>query len=278
MKKAVDQAAKEKKVYKTVNAMDCTFIIEVSKSGKPGKFEKDLAVVQGIFEKGIDNISIADRYTLINIYNVAFHESGKIEGISSLDSSATNCAFCKACRAAANGDNDHICTHCYDMTQEAYRFAALNRHTLNMLIMQTVEFSIEELRMLPASGIVRVNSSGDAPNKTYALNMLRYAIAHDSANVAVWTKNHIVYIQAIKEIGYKPANVILIKSSRYINKPEKLPEFFDYVFTVYNNKTAVEEAIKNGAMACNGKKCMECGFSCYFGKWPKGSNIAELLR
>lgn len=263
------------KRFEKIIAFDKLFIVELDKNGNAA-IKKDIEIVENILSK--DVITISDRYTLIRIYNVAYHESGKIEDIYSLDSSATNCDFCKAMRAlAAKMPGKIICESCYDIAQEKYRFAALNRHTLNMIIFSSVEFEIAELAALPCGLDIRINSSGDAPNKIYANNALKMGFAFPSSNVAIWTKNAPVYINACRKYG-KPENVSLIKSSIYIDKPEKLPEFFDYVFTVYFDKEKVKQAIAAGACECNGKKCIDCGKKCYRKTWKSGANIAELLR
>ena len=267
------------KEYKHIMINGFDFPCEITKSGKPGKLEKDLVIVKEIFDKGIENISGADRLMLLNIYNVAYHESGKIEGIFSLDSSASNCAFCQQLRkyAADHPEKDIVCRRCYDIQQESYKVNALARHTLNMMIMQSIEFSIDELRYLPGGIFTRVNSSGDAPNVVYAENMIKYAYAHKDFRVTIWSKNTAAYVKACDRYG-KPANVILIQSSLYINKPCALAKYFDYSFTVYTDESAVNAALAAGACECNGKKCKACGFKCYTGAWKSGANIAELLR
>ena len=262
------------KTFQRIVAFGKLFIVEIPKSGKAAII-KDIETVESILAK--KTITVMDRFTLINIYNVAFHESGKIEDIYSFDSSATNCSFCAKMRKLAETDDSIICRYCYDFSQEAYRFAALNRHTLNMIIMQSVDFTVEELAMLPAGYINRVNSSGDCANQIYANNMVKLAIAFPLSHVAVWTKAPGFYINACRKYG-KPANLVLIKSSVHIDKPDILPEFFDYVFTVYFDKDKIESALNAGACECNGKKCKECGFKCYLKKWESGANIAELLR
>lgn len=262
--------AKKEKIVK-IEYRNCTFIIDND------KIEKDLNVVMSIFDKGIENLTAVDRFTLLNIYKTSYHTDGKIEGITSLDSTATNCEFCKAIREA-NKDNDLcICNGCYDLQQESYRLATLSRHTLNMLIMMTVEFTIDELKMLTVTPIIRVNSSGDTPNKTYARNMLKMAYAFPFAHVAYWAKNTRPVIEACDELG-KPANVILIQSSCMIGKPAKKAKYFDFVFTVYPDKETTEKAIANGACECNGKKCKDCHYKCYFGNHDGDGNIAEVLR
>lgn len=241
------------------------------------KFKPDLLKVVEILKKGIDNLSSLDRMQLLNIYSVAFHESGKIEGTCSCDSSATNCKFCKAMREAAEKDPTIICGICYDFAQEQFKIQALNRHSLNLLIMSTVNFSVEELATLPAVEISRINASDDTENEIQAGNMIKYVFAHPYTKAAYWVKNIPAVVAACKRYG-KPENLKLVQSSVYINKPAQLAPFFDYVFTVYVDKESVQKAIDSGAMECNGKKCKECGYKCYYGAWPDGANIAKYLK
>lgn len=247
----------------------CIFVL-----GKYPKFDRDFYRVAEILEK--EEITAADRLQLLTIYKSSYHDSGKIEGITSFDSSATNCAFCKGMRKQAEGNPAHICNACYDFAAEQYKITALNRHTLNMLIMSRVDFDLEELRIIPASLINRINSSGDMPNKTYARNMIKIALVNPLFHFGFWAKNTAALISATDELG-KPENAVYIQSSPIIGKPAEKAKYFDYVFTVYVDADAVKDAIAAGAAECNGKKCRECGYKCYTGAHD-AENIAELLR
>ena len=232
--------------------MGCVFILGESK-----KFDRDFFQAKTILEK--KTITRADRLVLISIYQSAYHTSGKIEGVTSYDSSATNCAFCKAMQEKAKGNPAHICNYCYDKNQEKYKINSLNRHSLNMLIIMTIDFDIEELAIIPAGILNRIDSAGDIPNKTYARNMIKIAKINNVGCFAFWAKNTLALISATDELG-KPENAVYIRSSEIIGRPAELPKYFNYVFTVYPDKKSCEEAIKNGAAECNGKKCMECGY------------------
>ena len=216
-----------KKEFKHIEYMGYEFIVEVSKTGKPGKLEKDLETVKAILDKGVNNLTTIDRLVLLTVYNIAYHENGKIEGIFSLDSSATNCSFCVKMRKLAeeHPELNIICGKCYDYKQEQYRLSALARHTLNMLIMESVSFTVEELATLPVYGLVRVNSSGDSSNDIYAANMIKFAIAHPQCKIAIWSKNTGSYIHACDTYG-KPENVTLIQSSVYVDKATKPAKYF----------------------------------------------------
>jgi hypothetical protein len=247
------------------------FITGVSK-----KFDNDLLKVCAIMDKGTENLTAADRFQLCTIYKSAYHESGKIECVTSFDSSATNCIFCQAMRKAAANNPAHICNFCYDYSQEQYKLNSLNRHSLNMLIMSEVEFTSDELAIIPAGLLNRIDSAGDIPNKTYARNMIKKAMLHKDTHFAFWTKNTLALIAATDELG-KPKNAVYIQSSRIIGRAEPLAKYFDYCFVVYPDKETTAEAIKAGASACNGRKCKECGFKCYYGTHDN-TIIAELLR
>jgi len=243
-------------------------------TGKSRKFDADLYRVIEILDKGI--LTAVDRAELIRIYQSSYHDDGKIEGITSCDSSCNGCGFCQNMLEAASKDITIICGFCYDEAQERYKIHARNRHSLNLLIMMTVEFTEEELKRIPMTDLGRVNSSGETPNVTYARNMIKVVYANPYTDFGYWAKNTSPVIQAIDELG-KPDNLKLIQSSIHIGKPAKLAKHFDYTFTVYPDEATTEAAIRNGSSPCNGMKCKSCGFKCYKGTHT-GTDIAELLR
>lgn len=237
-------------------------------------FIRDLAKAREIIEKG--TISHDDKMVLLSIYRCSWHDSGKIEGILSLDSSCHGCTFCQKMMELAKQHSDIICGYCYDNKQENRWQAVEDRHGLNLMIMSSVDFSVEELKTLQNTHIVRINSSGDIENAIHAGNMIKYAIAFPAAHVTLWAKNDEAVQEAFSKYG-KPKNLIYIASSVRINHRRALPKNADYTFTVYD-EDHIQEAIDSGSMPCNGKKCKDCGFHCYLGTWPIGSDIAELLR
>lgn len=241
------------------------------------KFERDLATFTEIMNKGAANITHEDRMTLLHIYQIAFHDSGKIEDLFSCDSSCHGCEFCQKMQEAAEHNPLHICGYCYDKAQEARWVNVKNRHGLNMAIMASVEFTEEELATLYIAGICRINSSGDTPNSIYANNMRKIAITHPFVRFALWAKN-VLPVEQVFDLYGKPENLIFIQSSILIGIPGKMSKWADYLFTVYPDEETLQAALKAGAVECNGKKCKVCGFACYLGKWPKGANVAEVLR
>ena len=244
-----------------------------------GKYERDLATYNAITANGTDNLTHAERIALINLYGVSHHDrGGKIEGIDSCDSSCHGCTFCQHMREAAEHDHLIICGLCYDAEQETgYKSATITpRHQLNLRIMANTLFEVDELATLSTRQIIRINSSGDLENVTHARNMIRIAKAKPWARVAIWTKNIPAIESALAEEG-KPINLIIVVSSPRINHPIRRPAWADYTFTVYD-ADHIDAAIAAGAMPCNGTKCKICGYKCYFGLWPAGADIAEILR
>lgn len=245
------------------------------KIGESKKFDKDLETVETILNK--EELTEIDRYILLSVYQTAYHNSGKVIGTTTLDSSAHNCIFCEKMQKAAEKNPDHICNKCYDKKNESYRKYIKNRHTLNLLIMSSVRFTVKELSRLTVTNIIRINSSGDIENQIHAENMVNVAYAFPWARVGLWTKNKKDVTAAIDKLG-KPENLILVQSSPIKGRPARRAKYFDYVFTVYPDKESTEKAIAAGACSCNGKECRACGYKCYFGTWEKGANIAEVLR
>ena len=248
---------------------DITFYIGVSKA-----FDDDFYKVKEILS--LPEITYREAVNLMFIYKPSWHTSAKIEGAMSFDSSCRGCKFCDAMKKCGEQDPSIICNYCYDERQEERWINTENRHKLNMLIMMSVEFTESELGLLPVSGINRINSSGDCPNETYVANMFRLANANRNQKFALWTKNTGVVQRVCRIIG-KPDNMVLVKSSIRVGKPEDLPEFFDYVFTVYATEEDAMDAIRNGAAECNGRKCRDCGWKCYKGTHER-INIAEVIR
>lgn len=253
-------------------------LINARDAGKLSKkLIQDFETVLPILDKAPYDINPVEAATLLTIYKIAYHDSGKIDGVCSCDSSCNGCTFCANMRKAAEHDNTIICGKCYDEKQEAYRANVKYRHMLNLWIMSSVLFTEDELKILPITPLTRINSSGDIENLVHARNMIRLAKSHPFANVALWTKNIPVVTKAF-DIEGKPKNMIYIVSSIHINKPAALPKYADYIFTVYSDETILQDALTAGAVECNGKKCKDCNYKCYLKTWPTGANIAELLK
>ena len=258
-------------------------IKKMSKNPANKKIAADFAVAIPLLERVVstgDNgkcLTLAERMALIRMVPCNLHEDGKIEGISSIDSSCGACDFCQKMQMAAEKNPLIICKYCYDEKQERYRKGMAQRHALTAAILSLVLFDISELATIPATDTVREDSSGDVVNVIHARNYIRFSYAHPYANVALWAKN----VEAVTEafdIEGKPQNMKFIQSSIMIGKKAKLSKYADNTFTVYLTEEEVLAAIKNGANPCNGRKCKDCGMRCYKDGWKKGTDIAELFR
>lgn len=241
------------------------------------KIEKDRA----LYEK-LNLSDPKDRITAVKLVAASYHDSGKIEGITSLDSSALSCEFCKTMRENAQHNSAIVCGDCYAAALARFRVNMEQRHRLNQDILSDTLFEIDELANIPFNTIYnRFNSDGDIENTIQARNYLRIAKANSNKHFALWFKN-LPAVKAARELEGKPENVIFIYSSCMIGfSSERIMEMFpwiDYVFTVYPDHDSTNKAIAAGACECNGRKCFDCGYKCYNGSWPIHSNIAEYLR
>lgn len=239
------------------------------------KIEQDSKIIDSIISKPI--ITETDKIIALQILQANYHDSGKIEGCISCDSSAHGCTFCSTMREKGKDNPLLICNYCYDIEQENRWKNVKERHMLNLKILSNIEFSVELFKTHPMIGILRENSSGDIENVTHAKNLVYIAYANTSSHVGLWSKNVKAVDSAFDQLG-KPDNMVFVQSSPIIGIPAKRSKYADYLFTVYATEEDLQLALKNGAMECNGKKCKECGYKCYFKTWPIGSNIAELLR
>ena len=259
------------------------FALVADRDSRKSKLLRDLSVALPLLSRVEAGEKLADfeRFALLQMVGVSYHDSGKIAGIASVDSSARGCEFCAKMQAAAaslkaKGCDDHICGHCY-ATRGRFLLADItDRHSLTMAILSMVEFSIDDFKMLGLTGLVRIHSDGDVRNDLHALNLLRMVIASPFARVTWWGKNVMPIIHACDALG-KPDNLTLIASSVMIGHKMRLPRYFDYTFTAYR-KEQVAAALAAGSVPCNGQKCAACGFRCYLRGWAVGSDICETLR
>lgn len=204
----------------------------------------------------------ANRAALLRMISeaIAYHDSGKIEGLFSLDVSCTNSDFCPHMQTC--GSPDVICSYCY--TKKMFALPRMAHHVTGTILSE-IEFTEDELRTVSVPpAFLRINSDGELINLTHAVNVVRLAKAHpEVAAVTPWTKRPDILDKAIRQEG-KPANLICGISSLVINTPTDAARYAwcDFVFTVYT-PAGMAAALARGEHECNGKKCMACGFFCY---------------
>lgn len=233
-----------------------------------------------------DNMTEGDRLQLLALVNIAYHNSGKIEGAASIDGSAA-CGFCEKMRGAATRNVLIICGMCY-AAADSWKEAAWRRHQLNARILSSVLFTKEELaRLAIPSSVCRINEDGDTVNETHARNILRIIETHSWVTFGYWFKNDAAVAAGLKAEGVtdnaerrRRYNARFVQSSVLIGFPARPRWFADVVFTVWPDKETTEKAILAGAWECNGRKCAECGWNCYRArKSAEGvQHVAEYLR
>ena len=228
------------------------------------------------------------RVSLLALLTIRMHESGKIEGVSSIDSHAISNPFCECMRKNAELVPDLVCGGCYAcMAKELWKHTAQLAHLRNNLILSSVLFTDEELALISIPCDVmrpfcRINEDGDIADLTHALNILGIARTHNVIRFAVWHKNRKALYTALDMVG-KPENVEIVFSvpivSQSIDRIKAVTgRYDDKVFAVFRTEDEVSAAIAAGFVKCNGVKCMDCGFHCYRKQGEKVTYIAELLR
>tara|TARA_Y100000310_G_scaffold30465_1_gene28962 strand:- start:3567 stop:4265 length:699 start_codon:yes stop_codon:yes gene_type:complete len=184
--------------------------------------------------------------------------TGKLKDIQALNTSPLDNPFC----VGMSKKHGTICHECYSNN-------IINSYRANCRLpwyRNGLELSESAITNYPAvkTELFRINAHGELLNLNHARNILNLAKQYPDNVIGFWTKRHRLVQQAI-ELDGKPANVSLIKSSLKLNAPDKLPKYFDHVFTVYDH----ENNINCGAKDCN--TCREC----YTGK---AIFINELLK
>lgn len=242
-----------------------------------------------ILEKAPASFTDDDIRALLSYINVAYHDSGKIEGNYSIDGTA-GCEFCQKMRAAADANILIICGQCY-AAADSYKEFSWRRHSLNARILSSVLFTVEQLKTLydfPAGSRVRINEDGDTVNETHARNILRLFEAFPHVCFGYWYKNSAAVAAGLAAEGVtcraeklaRYGNARFIHSSLLIGFRAAVLWFDDATFTVYPDQTTTDAAIAAGAWSCNGRRCRACGFWCYTPEHNGGTvpDIAELLR
>ena len=238
--------------------------------------EKKLAHVRELIDAANQGTVFA-RGELVQIVSkaISYHDSGKIEGLHSLDTACMNNEFCP--RMQATDDPTIICRYCYTTS---FWQAAIFAHYITGLILSEVSFTDQEAAFIAIPAfLLRFNSDGELINATHAANLVRIAATHPQTACAIWTKRPGILNSVIMTYG-KPANLICGVSSPMINTPCREGwTWCDFVFTVYTPE-GMRQALARGEHECNGKKCLACGFHCYKRHDTSAGPVyvAELLR
>ena len=182
--------------------------------------------------------------------------SGKMETMWSL---STSVRLNKGCRERAK-DKKSICSHCYadhmmDMYSDLEKCVARNTEVLNNVIIPVEEWP--EIK----KPFFRFEAFGDLSSVTQVINYFNCCRKSPNCRFALWTKAPGFIAMAIKKGYAKPENLNIGVSSYYLNTEaatDRFP-FVDFIFTVYDMKTALE---KNININCGAKRCATC-HKCY---------------
>ena len=197
------------------------------------------------------------------------NHTGKMSGIHSLSTSCKGNAQCQK-NAQIPGS---ICSHCFS-------FAMMKRYTN---LDGCMERNAEILRagIIPAedwpttTGVIfRLESFGDLGNWIQAANYLNFARKNPQTRFSLYTKNPRFIAEAIAKGYEKPANLVIVYSSLFLNAQARAPyPFIDKVFTVYESEEKAPAGIN-----CGARNCFACQ-RCYRPSKPgQVEQIAELLK
>jgi hypothetical protein len=151
-------------------------------------------------------------------------------------------------------DKEKVCHSCYAYVGEKMFKKASEHFERNSKLFSESLLTKEELPYINKA-ICRFNAFGELINDTHLLNLFSICNVNPHCLFALWTKrvNLVNWF-----IDKKPANLILIYSSPYKNKIEKLPFGFDKTFTVFSKPFIRDNNIE---INCAGH-CIDCR-KCY---------------
>jgi hypothetical protein len=177
--------------------------------------------------------------------------SHKLAGFQSLNTSTLTNEFC--IKMMKKTDISIICQECYAaLMQKRYK-------NLDIAISKNGPLLSESplpIRLIPVINAIafRFHSLGELINLQHLENYATIAAHNPLTFFTLWTKRKDIVNAYFKAGNVKPDNLSFIFSSAVIGKIEKLPMYFDKVFTAHNKNT--KETIN-----CH-SKCIDC-MVCY---------------
>lgn len=176
-------------------------------------------------------------------------KTGKLEDIPSLNTSVLNNSFCSKMR-----NTESVCKKCYAATMEKM-YA-----NLHIAIAKNDDIlSKKDLlpQQIPTTNSLyyRFNAFGELINEQHLHNFNLISLNNPKTTFTLWTKRKDIIARYYKTHDI-PNNFLLVFSSTVVGKIEKLPKYFNKVFTAHSKKQAVDTNIN-----CFGK-CKDC-LLCY---------------
>lgn len=196
-----------------------------------------------------------DRITAYIVWSCTTH-TGKMSGIKSI---GTSCLCNKSCITRHN-TRDSICANCYSFRLQDLRQELKNKLALNTLFYSTYEIKPEQVPRINAA-CMRFESFGELNNELQFLNYRLIAAMNSHCIFTLWSKMLFLIDRAFKHNHIsKPANMIIIQSSVFTNKADKIKyTFVDKLFTVYSKEYT---AANNINITCGARDCLAC-MKCY---------------
>jgi hypothetical protein len=173
--------------------------------------------------------------------------SGKIAGITAINTSSLDNAFCQAISKKPGT----ICGKCYsNRNLSSFRKNCRTSYKTNGEILSSGLLEDWQIPRFSPDEIVRYDGYGELINAIHFLNYCLISAASPKVRFTLWTKRKSL-VQ--RNISHKPSNLILIYSNSYIDKDCKLPAGFNKTFNVKTGKSSAR-------INCSGKciKCMKC--------------------
>lgn len=217
-----------------------------------------LDIFKKIDEK--EPLTVFEKIEYIN-YSIT-HHSGKMENIGSI---STSCLCNDRCKKRMKNKN-FICAKCYAAALLEYRTNNQDKLKYNTTFYSYYELTKECIPII-TSRIFRLEAFGDLKNKLQFKNYCMIARANKNTYFAIWTKNHDIIADALKEGLTIPKNLDIIYSipkknwiptyRQMMNIKKKYP-FIKKFFVVVTKEYQKKHNIK---VNCQ-KKCYTCQ-KCY---------------
>ena len=182
--------------------------------------------------------------------------TGKMEGISSLNTNSKTNPFCQSASLLPGT----VCNKCYSNRMLSFRRTLSNALDKNSHILSTPQ----EIWLPPINAqVFRLHSFGELINYEHLQHFHAIIVQNPETTFSLWTKRLDLVRQYVSEF-YKPHNLVLVYSVPIIN-PElsapkcfelQIPEHFDHAYVVYD-----KDGEKQVEINCE-EKCIEC-LRCY---------------
>lgn len=187
--------------------------------------------------------------------HVTEKHTGKMTNMASI---STSCKVNPMCAKYAKIEGS-VCSKCYAQRQLSMYKNMQPCMERNFKILTENILSLDELPTLN-NVYFRIESFGDLANKTQAINYLNLIKKNPQTFFGWWTKNPQFIKQALDDGYEKPKNCNIIYSSMFINeRADKIYNFIDKIFTVYDKDHADK---KKSKINCGARSCFKC-HKCY---------------